>query len=441
MSKLKRLSTLKDKVAEVKCPVTDEEIKNRHHDYPLLSPIHFARRYGELFQPIELTLKENTHMIQFNACTNPYCKWFGLSQLQFHHCKNKPSRYKLTGSSKYESQRIACNPDPEKPSFGETTWDCTSDPISNWSAAEEIARLHTHDSIQNWEPEYVFHHEPCPHSSFTPSDNPKSFYRQGKSSSKSQRWQCKSCKKFTNVLPTRRVSSTYHQQRNDILPMFAKLLLNRVPVKRVCEILDIGSQTYYSKLEWLYRRCLEFLERHESQTFKNKTFDSLWMNTDKMVYFLNNLRKRGKGGIQYDDVEESKFPTHIVVSGDVESMYIFRADVAFDWDATLDAIEDDTLLYKDDHLNEYARKNKRLRFQICPQPPTKLDVETESQYIASHNNFVRRGKYIDGIHVNSTYTALAHYWLIKQMIDAQAVAIRIRRRCVYPGFVISCICR
>jgi hypothetical protein len=143
------------------------------------------------------------------------------------------------------------------------------------------------------------------------------------------------------------------------------------------------------------------------------------MNTDKMVYFLNNLRKRGKGGIQYDDVEESKFPTHVVVSGDVESMYIFRADVAFDWDATLDAIEDDTLLYKDDKLNEYARKNKRLRFQVCPQPPTKLDVETESQYIASHNNFVRRGKYIDGIHVNSTYTALAHYWLIKQMIDVK----------------------
>lgn len=224
---------------------------------------------------------------------------------------------------------------------------------------------------------------------------------------------------MTHVLPTRRDSYSYHQQRNEVLPAFAKLVLNRVPVKRVCEILNIGSQTYYNKLEWLYRRCLEFLERHEIQAFENKTFGSLWINTDKMIYFLNNLRKRGKGGIRYDDVEESKFPTHVIVSGDIDSMYIFRADVAFDWDVTLNTIEKDTLLYKDDHLNEYARKHARLRFQVCPQPPTEQDTESKSEYMAALHEFTRRGKYIDGVHVNSTYTTLAQFWLMKQMIHAK----------------------
>ncbi|WP_346886143.1 hypothetical protein [Clostridium sp. UBA4395] len=44
-----------------------------------------------------------------------------------------------------------------------------------------------------------------------------------------------------------------------------KLILSRTPVTRICEILDIGSSTYYNKLAWLYRRCLESLERYEGK--------------------------------------------------------------------------------------------------------------------------------------------------------------------------------
>jgi hypothetical protein len=40
---------MKDKVAEVKRPVTDEEIKNRHHDYPFLSPFILQKDMGNYF--------------------------------------------------------------------------------------------------------------------------------------------------------------------------------------------------------------------------------------------------------------------------------------------------------------------------------------------------------------------------------------------------------
>jgi hypothetical protein len=66
--------------------------------------------------------------------------------------------------------------------------------------------------------------------------------------------------KFTNVPPNRDKNITYHQQRSDINLSFAKLILSRTPVTKTCESLGIGRGTYYDKLEFLYRRCLEFLE-------------------------------------------------------------------------------------------------------------------------------------------------------------------------------------
>jgi hypothetical protein len=112
----------------------------------------------------------------------------------------------------------------------------SSYPYSNWSIAEEINRLVRIETVQDVEPDYAFHKEGCINEGFTPFDHKKEFYKQGKSTSNSQRWQCKQCKKITNVLPNRKQSTTYHQQRNDILPTFAKLLLNKVPISCACEI-------------------------------------------------------------------------------------------------------------------------------------------------------------------------------------------------------------
>lgn len=107
------------------------------------------------------------------------------------------------------------------------------------------------------------------------------------------------------------ISTNYHQQRNDVLPLFFNLIIREVPVKRTCEILKMSPTTYYGKLEWIYKRCLEFLERNEEKAFAKARFDRMWLNTDNMVYNLNNIRKRGKGGNDFDDVEDKLYPTHI----------------------------------------------------------------------------------------------------------------------------------
>lgn len=368
-----------------------------------------------MFKPTEFTWYAKTYQIQYNYCSNPYCKWHGLTQEKFN-TKGKPSRYKLSGTG--ADKTIHCNPDPIHPTVG-ATLDCHTVTLSNWSIAQEIERLIRINSVQDREADYVFHKENCVAEELTPFDNPDAFYKQGKSSKGTQRWQCKSCKKKTTLMPNRRQSITYNQKRSDVLHLFTKLLLGREPITRTCEILGIGRGTYYDKLEFVYRRCLEFLERHETNPLQKMKFKEMWINTDKMIYYLNNVRKKGMGGSQYDDVEESNFPTHVVVSADVFSRYVFRSDIAFDWDISLGDIAIDTVLLKEDHLNEFAKKYARFpKYSHYPMPPSKKDTQTQTEYDKELEKVERRAKYIDGLHINSTYTTIAHFWLIKQLIQA-----------------------
>jgi transposase-like protein len=419
LSKLKRLAAKTDNVVEVETPISLAELMDREKNYPIMFPKEFAKKYRDLlFKPIKFHIEGDTYYIQFNRCINPFCKWFGETQKEYSKVKYKPHRYRLEGSKKYGSQNIRCYPDPTGSTIG-TTWNCNCTPFSNWSVAEEISRLATMDRVKDVEKEYNFHREACSNKDLTPIDNPKDFYKRGKSTGNSQKWQCKACGKMTNVLPSRRQSTTYGQKRNDILPSLAAQLLNRTPVKRTCEILQIGSQTYYSKLEWLYRRCLEFNERYEIRGLKSLDFNSLWINTDKMIYYLNNVRRRGQGGERYDLVEEKEFPTHVVISADMDSRYVFRSDVAYDWFVATEDIVNDTATFKDDHIDDFSRKNARLRYSYYPQAPTKNDEQSTVEYMKELDDFNLRNKYVDGMHVNSTYTTMAHFFHLKILLNAK----------------------
>jgi hypothetical protein len=414
-SKLKRIAKLDDSVVKIKCPISQQEINERTLDYPVMTPFQFSKKYSDmLFKPVPITYKGIEYNIQMNFCSNPFCKLYGKDQLKFDSIKSKPSRYRLTGDK--DSKHIACNP------FEDTTESislgCYSNPYSNWSIAEEIKRLATNDSVQDVEPEYNFHKPGCANIHSSPFEYPELFRKRGKSTGKSIKWQCKTCEKFTNVLPTRKENYQYHQKKNDIIPDLVKLLLSRVPIRRSCEILKVSPSTYYAKLEWVYKKCLEFLEVQEAKNFKTMKFDRIWLNADAMVYNLNNTRKRGSGGKNYEDVEVSQLPTYILVSGDSNSKYIFRADVSYDWNITQEQITRDTRELKEDHLQFYSCKNARYRFPFCPQYPTENDDQTYEHYIDDLIKYNMRSNYIEGMHVSTPYTAFAHYWLIKNTIKA-----------------------
>lgn len=128
---------------------------------------------------------------------------------------------------------------------------------------------------------------------------------------------------------------------------------------------------------------------------------------------------KNKGSKYLLESEETRFHTNVVVSSESFSRYVFRADVAYDWNITLDEITKQTKKFKDDHLHTFAQRYSHLRFPFAPQPPTENDTQSEYEYERKWSEFIDRMNYIDGLHVNSTYTTIAHLWHLKQLLNAK----------------------
>lgn len=398
-------------------PRTGLEIFDRTSDSKILSTKQFEKKHKfEWNQPFTLIYDNKEFEMQYNFCTDPFCNWYGMPQ---SHFQGRKHRYRLSDSGPIDSElkSIFCNKNSEQKHSSLVT-KSSSVVLSNWSIAEEVSRLANNNKVVDREPEYQFHKNDCTCNA-SPFTSPELFHKRGKSSSNSQKWQCKKCKKMTNTLPAARECFSYHQQRNDILPLFADLLLNRSPVKRACEVLKIGNSTYYKKLEILYQRCLEFLERHETAAFSRSHFDEMYLDTDYLQYHLNNVRRKGRGGQRYDNLEDKKLETYVAVTGEMFSRYILRADIAFNWDMPMEELWVQTWALKEHLLPYYSRANAHLRYSVYPQEPLCRDDKAVMQkYYDELEPILKREQYIDGLHVNQTYTSLAHFWLIKQMVNS-----------------------
>lgn len=433
MANFKRLARSDDHLVQIQVPLTPEQTKQRDIDYATMSNLQFNAKHHVIlkhnaFTPVTFTYKGQKHLIQFNHCTNPFCHWYGNEQAELKRINvrgKKRYKYRLDGMPFIDGdRRVICKEDPLTPG---ASGGCGTRPISTWSVAEEINRLVTLNTVLDLVPDYIFHKLDCDFEGTTPLDNTKCFYPHGKSKTNSERFKCKSCGKVTNILPKRERAYSYHQKRNEILPTLAAMLINRVPVRRACEILNIGSQTYYDKMEYVYMRCLEFLEKHEEKPLYTKTFDNLWINSDIFVYYLNNNRHKFAGGSKTVRKEDfRKMQTRCIVSGDIHSRYIFRADLAYDWDITMEQLEKDTQTYKCDHMERSERKNARLEISYTPQPPTTFDelelatlAQVTHEYEGEKREINTRLDYVPGLHVSTNYTALAHFWLLRQELNVK----------------------
>lgn len=158
MANLKRLATKEDNLIKIESPISPEETLNRHSVYLVTEPKNFAKLHGDIaYKPVEMEIvyKGQTFHIEFNRCINPFCYWYGEPQVRFENVSNKPYRYKIIGDA--HNKGIHCNPIPSIYNVNGISLNCYTTAISNWSVAEEIARLVRNNSLLDIEPEYNFH--------------------------------------------------------------------------------------------------------------------------------------------------------------------------------------------------------------------------------------------------------------------------------------------
>ena len=166
----------------------------------------------------------------------------------------------------------------------------------------------------------------------------------GKTKSGSRRYRCRTCGKTFAV-----GSTTVRQKQPDKNKVVFKLLLNKTPFQRICEVADIRMGTVYAKLDFFHRQLLAFTASREHKLLDGIPIRRLYIAVDRQDYVVNWSNKTDKRNIIL----------HAVGSADNDTRYVFGVHLNFDSSLDPNEIEQQAIVngdYDPPHpFRRYAR--------------------------------------------------------------------------------------
>lgn len=214
---------------------------------------------------------------------------------------------------------------------------------SNLAISEELTRLLA-DLCQTTSPA-------CPDPKCTNHNIPVSagkgnYQSFGATPSGSKRYLCKVCGRTFAVSS----KSTLRQRQSDKNKMIFSLLMNKSPMRRICEVADIHPETLYQRIDFFYRQCKAFAAAHERPLLDGMAIPRLYIAVDRQDYTVNWSNQHDKRNVVM----------HAVGSADHSSGYVFGMHL--DFDPSLDAaqIETDAAAQNDHAISYPFRRYARL---------------------------------------------------------------------------------
>lgn len=181
--------------------------------------------------------------VQVNHCKSPVCANYGVPPEQTS--ARGRNRYTLDSRNKGISSCICT-------SCGEGF------PLkSNLGIAEEVERMASYRSPPGT---VCCRNEACAnHSDQVPVGTAGAYASFGKTAIGNPRWRCRVCgKTFSH-----NAKATARQREHHKNKTIFKLLINKMPVRRIIEVADIDPNTFYRRLDFLPRQCQAFAAHRE----------------------------------------------------------------------------------------------------------------------------------------------------------------------------------
>lgn len=144
------------------------------------------------------------------------------------------------------------------------------------------------------------------------------FQRFGKSAAGTQRYRCKACLKTV----TGEKKATNKQRATHKNKAIYAHLVNKVPFKRICEIVGISPETLYRKIDFLHGQALAF-SGHRERQLATMPIRRLYIASDRQEFTLNWTNTRDKRNVILK----------AIASVDMESGYVFGMHTNFDPEA------------------------------------------------------------------------------------------------------------
>jgi transposase-like protein len=263
----------------------------------------------------------------------------------------------------------------------------------------------------------------CPNYHMDVSAGKAHYQHIGRTEIGSQRYRCKACKATFSISArsTARQRSTY---KNKIL---FKLLVNHIPFKRICEVLDISEITLYRRIDFLHRQCLAFAASRE-RLIPTLQFPQLYVACDRQEFTLN-----------WTDTEDKRnVILKAIASVEVDSGFVFGMHPNFDPTVDPKAVEDDTKATGDEQkplafrkyarlwlAGDHARMARRRNRKKEPIPEGGLLLDVAARYEeALQREDIEVSDDPDpdeqlpplGVQIHEEYTLYGHFFFLRQLL-------------------------
>lgn len=342
--------------------------------------------------------------VQVNFCKNPECENFGIPALLFGKFKRGLNdKYKVVGSAKNAPVLHCLSCDEYIPVK------------SNQGVFEETQRMiDGNTSIVECCPDSECSNH---HVSIT---TPKAYQSFGKTKSGSNRYRCKVCMKTFAVGSV----STRYQKQPEITKQVFKLLMNKSPFRRICEVVDIHPETLYHRIDFLAEQCNSFMAHHEAK-LKTLNIDRLYLAVDRQDYSINWTQRKDKRNNKFQGV----------ATADNETRYVFGHHLNFDEVLNSDEVENETALLNDLSkplpYRRHARawlKNDYERAMVKAShrngSATLKDDINHTYTVQESRDDIEKQEVLtsdlklpkDGMQIHSEYTLYAHFNYIKNLL-------------------------
>ncbi len=345
--------------------------------------------------------------IQVNSCEKPGCTNFGV-----------PPSAILTGPPKADRPQGPGIYGIRRSGRSEALLWCercnSSVPIkSNKAVREEMERLSAYLKPKD---DPARHAPDCSRGAARFFEEPGAFRYNGTTpSGKTERYECRTCRKTFTVSP----SPILRQKTSHINKWFFKLLVNKVPFQRICEMLEIDMPTLHRKIDFLHRQCMAFAGDRERRLLDG-------------VYLVNGKRKPGTIYVAVDrqeysvdwkggggPVERLNIILDAIGSADIRSGYVFGMHLNFD--PGMDT---------GDVINDLARRNGDLEKLPGYRDFARVWLETDYRERleapqGGNDDGAKRPRGAPaarrlpdhGMPVHEEYTMYAHLFLLKRMFS------------------------
>jgi transposase-like protein len=217
--------------------------------------------------------------VQLNFCKSPTCPNFGIpieqTSTKGRPTQKNPNRYKIIASGK-GLPMAHCNACNESFSLK-----------SNQGMVEERNRMRPNSPTEASCP-----HEDCTQHGLGVSAG-KPFYSSfGTSAIGSRRWKCMACKRTFSVA----AKSTSRQRETHKNRIIFDLLMNKMPLRRIAEVAQVGPQTIYHKIDFIWRQCVAFAADREAK-LPDMEIPRLYIGVDKQDYAINWTLREDKRNV------------------------------------------------------------------------------------------------------------------------------------------------